>query len=232
MTWAKRVYGVGAVVAALGAASCTYTGGVENPVARKFSWFSYVGGDDVRNRCRPGSPTEYRLVYNANWTEQVRAYELRRSVIVGGGARLDTVVFGGEPTKQLNLLDPFEQYAGQKSAVQITEADYLALIRAIEDSGFGRPAARGLRLKSFDFYWAVSACAAGQFHFNAWVYPSDRAAAITFDKLLFSGDRAPVRPNPVRHIDAAQEQDKAKWGQYDTFELMVSDNGLTFGPVF
>ena len=88
--------------AALTASACTYTGGVENPVARKSSWFSFVGGDDVRNRCRPGSPTEYRLVYNGNWSEQVRAYELRRSVLVGGGARLDTVVFGGEPTRQLN----------------------------------------------------------------------------------------------------------------------------------
>ena len=58
------------------------------------------------------------------------------------------------------------------------------------------------------------------------------ATATSYVARWHSTDQAPVRANPVRHIDAAQEQDKAKRGDYDTFELQVGDNGLTFGPIF
>jgi len=73
------------IAMAVGLSGCMYTGGVGEPMARKYSWFSYAAGDDIKAACTPDAPARYRLVYNANWNEQVRAYDLRRFVIPGGG---------------------------------------------------------------------------------------------------------------------------------------------------
>lgn len=220
------------LVVALGLSGCMYTGGVGEPVARKFSWFSYAAGDDIKASCTPDAPTRYRLVYNANWNEQVRAYDLRHSVIVGGGATLSTHVFGGYGgnVSSFSLSNVSEPWQGPAREVKLDEAQYLALIRAIEASGFGEPAPEGLRLESWDFYWLASACAAGQFHFNAWKYPSDRWAKIAFDKLLFAADGTGAPANPPRYMDHAEQfflsegQNRKYYGY--TFQLVVGKDGL------
>lgn len=211
-------------VLALG--GCLYSGGVENPIARKLSWFSYVGGDDIRRNCVAGAPAQYRLVYNASWDEQVRAYDLRRSA-TGTGAILWTHVFGGgSDVSRFALSDPTAPWRGQSGEARLDEARYRELIRAIEASGFGGPAPEGTRLQSWDFYWIVSACADGRFHFNAWRYPSERFAAIGFDALLFAVDGTGVRPNPPRRLDQAQERAKRQHDAAYAFELVVGRDGL------
>jgi hypothetical protein len=207
--------------------SCTYTGGVGEPVGRKFQWFSYIAGDDIKARCTPGSPAQYRFVYNGHWDEQVRAYDLRRSVITGGGARLWTQVFGGGMAmNSISLSDPQGPWRGQGAERGLSEDEYLALIRAVEASGFGQPSPEGLRLDSWDFYWVVTACAGGQFHMNAWRHPSDRFAAITFDKVLFPLDPTGTPVNPPRRIEPALEKNKADREDGFYFQLMVGRNGF------
>ena len=49
---------------------------VEQPIVRSFNWFSYVAGDDIRSACEPAGRNRVRLVYNAIWEEQVRAYDI------------------------------------------------------------------------------------------------------------------------------------------------------------
>src|SRR5258708_39640919 len=77
-------------LAGLALAGCTYSGGIDNPLVRKFEWFSYVAGDDIRSKCGPGSPPQYRLGLNPHWDEQVRASDLRQSFAPDGGALLFT----------------------------------------------------------------------------------------------------------------------------------------------
>lgn len=207
-------------------AGCLYAGGVESPVARRLNWFSYVAGDDIKRGCTADAPAQYRLVYNASWYEQVRAYDLRRSA-TGEGAMLWTHVFGGGgDMSRFNLSDPAAPWRGESGEVRLDEARYLELIRAIEASGFGGPSPDGTRLQSWDFYWVVSACAGGRFHFNAWLHPSDRFGAISFDKLLFARDGTGVRPNPPRRLDQAQERARLDQAGEYTFELVVGQDGL------
>jgi hypothetical protein len=211
---------------ALGLGGCLYAGGIENPIARRLNWFSYLAGDDIKRNCAAGAPAQYRLVYNASWFEQVRAYDLRHSA-TGDGATLWTHVFGGGgDISKFDLADPTAPWAGQSGQARLDEPRYLELIRAIEASGFGGPAPEGTRLQSWDFYWAVSACAAGQFHFNAWLHPSDRFSAITFDRLLFASDNTGVRPNPPRRLDQAIERARHERADLYSFELVVGRDGL------
>ncbi len=45
--------------------ACTYRGESDNPVVRRFTWFSYLNGDDIRAACRADTRERYRFVYNA-----------------------------------------------------------------------------------------------------------------------------------------------------------------------
>ncbi len=209
-------------------AGCAYTGGAGEPFSRKFQWFSYLAGDDIKARCMAGSPAQYRFVYNANWQQQVRAYDVRRSVITGGGARMWTQVFGGDaPITNFTISDPQAPWRGAGAETGLSEEQYLALIRAVEASGFGQPAPEGLRLDSWEYYWVVTACANGQFHMNAWKHPSDRFAAIRFDQPLFAADTTGARVIPPRRVDNAVERAEADRRKEYYFQLMVGKNGFT-----
>lgn len=216
-----------AVLLAAALSGCAYSGGIGEPVGRKFQWFSYLAGDDIKARCTPGAPAQYRLVYNANYHEQVRAYDLRRSVLVGGGAMLWTQVFGGDtPINNFSFSDPQAPWRGQGRETRLSEDQSLQLIRAIETSGFGQASPAGLRLDSWDFYWVVTACADGRFHMNAWRHPSERFAALSFDKLLFAADTTNVRVNPPRRMEPALEKAKADRDSSYYFQLMVGQDGF------
>lgn len=218
-------------------AACAYRpGGIESPITRKFQYFSYVGGDDIRANCAAGAPAQYRLVYNAVYDEQVRAYDLRRSA-TGDGAILTAQVFGGGGNvSAFNPLDPTGPWRGTSAQTRLDERSYIDLIRAIEASGFGAPAPEGLTLPSWGFYWVIAACANGRFHYNAWLYPSDRFNQITFAKLVFDSDRTGIPVNPPRPQNAAQYRLRSGQSYQDLntdFDLRVGTNGLVgHGTIF
>jgi hypothetical protein len=212
--------------------ACAYRdGGIGSPVTRKFQYFSYLGGDDLRAECAPGAPARYRLVYNGVYDEQVRTYEIRRGAS-GRGAALSVQVFGGggNLAAGFNPLDPTGPWRGASAQVQLDEATYLQLIRAIEASGFGGPAPAGLSLPSWGFYWAAAACANGQFHYNAWLHPGDRFDRIQFAKILFAADTTGTPVNPPRRLNAAEHRLASGADRNDptisTFEVKVGQNGL------
>jgi hypothetical protein len=221
-----------ALLVTLVLAGCTYReGGVANPVTRKFQYFSYLGGDDIRRDCIPGAPARYRFVYNAQYDEHVRAYDLRR-IGPGRGAVMTVQVFGGggNLAAGFNPLDPTGPWRSQSAEVQLDEETYLRLIRAVEASGFGEPPPKGLSLPSWGFYWAVAACANGQFHYNAWLYPSERFDRIQFDQVLFALDRTGVPVHPPRPLNEAEYRLRSGAQitdpTYAPFEVKVGEEGL------
>lgn len=217
-----KAVGVAALVA-----GCTYQGGVENPIVRKATWFSYLAGDDIKRECVPGRLAQYRLVYNAVWGEQVRAYDLRRSA-TGAGAVLFIHVFGGANVAEFTLPDFTGPWRGTSADRRLDESRYVELIRAIEASDFGGPPPEGDTLASWNFYWVVSACADGRFHWNAWRAGSERFADVRFDRLLFAHDSSGVPINAVRPVSDAEARLKAnsRDDPYDHFELKVGREGL------
>lgn len=214
-------------------------GDISNPIARKFNWFHYVAGDGLRENCKPGGLDQYRLVYNADWNEQVRAYDVRASALNDGSAILFTQVFGGygSNVSSFTLNDPFSAASGSSGQVRLTPDQYRAFVQALDASGFGQPAPTGLRLDSWDFYWVVSACVNGQFHFNAWRAPSPGFDALQFPGLLFAADGTGIPPNPPRPQNDALQYSKTEYprsttygGTPYTFQLIVGDNGLAGLP--
>jgi hypothetical protein len=211
-------------------AGCTYQpGGIESPITRKFQYFSYAGGDDIRANCVAGAPAQIvsadLLVIDGIVNQAV----LRRSA-TGEGAILSAQVFGGGgDVSSFNPLDPTGPWRGASAQTRLDERTYLDLIRAVEASGFGAPAPAGLTLPSWGFYWIVAACANGRFHYNAWLHPSERFERISFAKLLFDNDRTGVPVNPPREQNAAQYRLRSGQSYQDSstdFDLRVGANGL------
>ena len=227
-----------AAAAVVVVAGCN-TGDISNPIARKLNWFHYVAGESLRDNCRPGALDQYRLVYNADWNEQVRAYDLRASALNDGTAILFTQIFGGygSNVSSFTLNDPFAPARGSSGQVRLTPDQYRGIVQALDASGFGQPAPKGLRLDSYDYYWVVSGCVNGQFHFNAWRSPSPGFAALQFPPLLFAADGTGIPPNPPRPVNTAEQYSQTEFprsrsygGTPYTFQLIVGENGLAGLP--
>lgn len=219
---------------ALFVAGCADTSRVDNPLLARFSWFQYLAGEDIKAACVADAPARYRFVYNAVFDEQVRTYDLVRTE---AGADLKSRVSNGE----IRVLE-FGFGASWRPETLKRQADatldreaYLALIRQVEADGFGASPQEGLRLPSYDFYWAVSACAGGRFHFNVWRNETPGFAALRFPALLFAQDKTDIAPARPYAQTYAAHVDRLRFGsgRDQNFEMMVRDGGLVgTAPLF
>jgi len=167
---------------------------VDSPLTRSFYWFRYVAGTDIRERCTTGGLNHIRLVYNAIWDQQVRAYDM--ALQGASGATLVTRVLADignlsyiEVRDWNGLLDPWR---GKRAETRLAAADVTRLIALLDESGgFGPPPA-GLELPSNDYWWTVASCRNGQWGFAAYHYPTDKFARVRFAEALFAADKTGV----------------------------------------
>ena len=196
------------LAALLATAGCTYQGsGIDNPLTRRSSWLSFVAGDDIRAACGPGGADRYRLVYNGFWQEQVRIYELG----LGQPAELSQRVLGRPDLSRISADDLLAPWRGTTATGLLAPGAYDRLVAALAVVSDAPPV--GLRLPSDGFYWTAVACRGGRFFHNAWLYPSERFAALPFPPLLAAFDPTGIpfsAPDPFAYI-----------GQYDERQLMV-----------
>jgi hypothetical protein len=198
------------LLALVSVASCAYGGGdITNPLTRKFQWFSFLAGDDMRAACVPGAPDRFRLVYNGIWKEQVRIYELGASA----PHRLDEHVIGPGNLFILSTSDPLAPWRGTNASVALTDEQYAGLTRALAASGAYDSPQDTLTLASTDFYWVAASCHAGAFHLTGWRYPSPGFAHLEFPQILGGLDQTGVSFNPPR-----------PWTEVATAPLGSSDN--------
>src|SRR3546814_20917874 len=77
----------------------------------KATWLSYLNGDDMRAACVEGAPLPYRLIYNADYDEQLRSYDVTGTPgsdgDAGGGSLVVRVLGGrGIAVTELPFSDP------------------------------------------------------------------------------------------------------------------------------
>ena len=176
--------------------ACNYTGRPDNAVERRYTWFSYLAGDDLRESCRSHAPPRYRFVYNAIYSEQVRTYEIN-SLSDDGGDMIDAEVLSAELSPSFLSNFPNWLRSGAHAVAQLNAVEVSLLQNALEESGFYDKTPIGKVLDSNSFYWAVSACEGNRFHFNAWSHPSPEYANIRFAEILqrFDGTKIAL-PEP------------------------------------
>ena len=216
----------GAGIVLLLLSGCAYDGSGD-PVSRKFSWFDYLGGGDIRAACAAGAADRYRLVYNAIYVEQVRTYDL--SVNPDGSGTLQSRVFGSPKLSAFSIggiSDLTSPWRGEAVSRRLDAAAVAALDADIAASGAYGPAPEGLRLDSDRFYWTVAACKGGVFRFNAYQWPSDRFAALKFPERLFAWDETGVTVHPPREADTREIHGSNNPEGAARFTVEVGANGL------
>jgi hypothetical protein len=212
-------------------ASCVSTGNSADPLSRSLGWFNFLNATDMRRRCGQDGVDRYRFVYNGRWGEQVRIYEITRLGRERAPAKLFTRVIGADFFVLLTTEDPLEPWRGIEGGDALSPGDMTDLDDALAASGFNEPAPRGLNLPSDGFYWIAATCRSGQFHFNAWNWPSDRFARLTFPEVLATFDDIGIyfarpRPGPTR-IQQTMGSTRDRAASYKAiFDLEVGDNGL------
>lgn len=197
--------------------ACAYAGtGIDEPVVRRLTWFSYVNGDDMRAGCVPGAGDRFRFIYNGIYIQQVRVYELAASkerepllrARVIGPADLSGWGIG-------RVSDSTGPWRGTSVEVRLGAEDVRRLVEALAESGAFAAPQIGLGLSSDAFYWIVAACREGQFHFNGYLWPSESFERLRFPTLALRlgqnecpGEPA-APPDDVRHprLDQAREMD-------------------------
>ncbi|MFQ5958903.1 MAG: hypothetical protein ACE5LF_05985 [Alphaproteobacteria bacterium] len=191
---------VSLAVAASLLAACTSSRPVDAPVARNLTWFSYVGGDDIRAACAPGAAERYRLVYNGVYTEQVRSYDVQ-ALPSHEGALMEVRVRGPARIAGVRLSAPLVPWTPELSRRWLKQFELEALVGALETSGVFEPAPIALMLRSGAFYWVIAACRGGAFHLNAFLHPSPRFDRLRFLPILNRLDPSDIAFNPPRKLD-------------------------------
>lgn len=175
--------------------------GEDHPITRKLNWFAHLGGEDIRQACQAGAPDRYRFVYNGIYVEQVRSYDImatnapayhRLKVAVAEKANISEII---TELARPDIFQPWRPRIGSR----ILSADTVRNIKTVLDGDeffTSAPPERGI--SSIEFYWGVSACLAGEFYFNAYVWPSERFRKLAFPALLKSWDKTQISINPPR----------------------------------
>lgn len=225
-----------ALAPALALAACSYRGDIDAAPTIKFTWFSYLNGDDIREACQPGTAFRYRLIYNADYAQQVRVYEVAPHHLSasgpanGGGAAFVTRVSRGSGIRldSFSINNPlalggFTQSDGVLDPEALAELDH-----ALEWSAAYQAAPKGLRLYSDQYYWVSALCRDGRFYFNAWLYPSERYDFLSFPAVLYAHDNSGVPVAPPKDVGPAARMKGAHKGQpaNQIFQIRVGENGL------
>jgi len=181
--------------------ACTFEGS-RHPVTLKFSWFSYLNGDDIRPRCSAGAPDEYRFIYNGVYTEQVRMYDVfpapdedDRYIVearVTGQADVSTVA------AEYSRFDLFAPWRAVESKINVRQEDIEKLNLSLKSSGLFSEEGHQGDLSSIQFYWIVSGCFDGKYIVRSFVWPEQAFQEADFPKLLMVWDFTQIPLNLPR----------------------------------
>lgn len=212
-----------AVLAMLSLSACAYRGGdIGDPVTRKFHWFSFIDGEDIRATCQAGTPDRFRLVYNGIYDEQLRIYELdalRRLLVV-------RVVQQGDAGR-ISSADLLAPYRAAEERVQLDPPTYDGLVGSFDASGMFAPPPVGLELPSRSYYWTAAICKDGRYGFTAWKHPSAAFDALAFPRNLFALDPSGIPVNQAKPVPVdPQWEDAARRLEVTVFTLKVGKAGL------
>lgn len=220
------------LIFALFLAGCAYRGGIDQPVVRKLSWFSYLNGDDIRRQCTAGAPDRYRLVYNGIYLQQVRMYEIGGAGGGAPGATMETRVLGPADVSDFTVGRPGDLFAPWRGAVAhstLSPTQMQTLRDDLGRDGAFDGAPEGLELNSADFYWTVVACVGGKTHFAAYRWPSKAFKELTFPRDVFAWDNSKIAVNPPHSVSSAAlyRDYKRKYHKALSFNIRVGKTGLS-----
>ena len=210
--------------------ACTFSGS-HHPAIQKFTYFSYLNGDDIRLKCVLGGAEFLRFVYNGIYTEQVRAYDIFPHSTEVGRFILETRVSNTADlsTFVTDLYHPdlFAPWRPVKSSINLRKEDVEKLKLTVSANDFNKTPGYAGDLSSIKFYWLVNGCIEGRFYLKAFVWPESSFLEAQFPDLLSSWDFTAIPINPPRktslfEIYRTYEEEEF----YNLFTIRIGENRL------
>lgn len=209
-------------------------GARDNPLLRKFQWFSYLEGGDFKQACAPGQPGLYRMVYNAVYTEQVRIYELNEE-----NATLAVRVFGKANLRNFSVMelnDLLNPWRGTEAVRPVAAGDWDALLAGLESGGAFGPPNVGAELSSKGFFWTIASCHEGRYRFTGFQWPDPAWDKAVFAERLFALDPTGLPINEPRRTITGRnlgQNPTAQGKEINEYHIKVGEDGLVgFSPLF
>ena len=135
--------------------ACVADGPPETGIGRQATWYSYLGGEDLRRACVAGAPDHLRFVYQGLYGRQVRGYELTRAHGAEQAA-LRAQAWGAPALIDFDRNGP-SLGSPADAQVPVTALQWAAIEAALSSSGFDAAPPTGAFLRSDRYFWAVSA---------------------------------------------------------------------------
>jgi hypothetical protein len=187
-----------AIVAPLVVAACA--GPNDGLVGGRLSWFDYVGGSDMQRSCSRSTLERYRLVFNAEYTKQVRTYDILQN---GDGATLRGKVFRGGLSVDASFALAVEGLVGRAGEQPLSGLEFEGFKRAVAaaEPFLGVEAAY---LRSDSYYWVALECRRGSMLARAFTGPKTNLEGLAFRRFLFAHDPTGVPVRVQRPVPADQ----------------------------
>ena len=213
----------------LGMVGCRYGGPPDGPVARRLSWFNYVGAENLRDACRPGTANGIRFVYNGIYDEQIRSYDVSELSGTRGAAFVVFARGDGDLTQGIRITNLLKPRRGERLNSVISPQSLGDLRAAFKSDRFTGFKPIGLRLSSRELYWDVAGCLDGRLHANNWMYPSQRFKSLKFHRILLENDKTAVAFNKAVPVDphdhGPEKHEGGRNPNNGEFEIQLGSNG-------
>ena len=170
-----------------------------------------------------------RFVYNAQWHDQVRTYEVRP----GTGGRAGTVearVLGQGDIATIDINDVLRPWRGDRADSPITPAEFDQLAAALDRAIAGPRMRPGQFLRSDAYYWVATACRNGSFGFAAWQGGDQDLRRLPFPPLLLRLDATGISYREPRDVALGPFRRHDPMTDRDHFEVQLGENGIRTGP--
>lgn len=227
----KLCRGVSALLGCFLLSACTYEGlkkDTGNPVTRKFSWFSYVSGDDIRAACVEGAPNQYRFVYNGIYHKQVRTYDLYRTP--GGDHELRSRVTeeaARRITTELGSPDLLQPWRAIESRMSLSSSELEGIRSTLQQSRYFEITAPEQDFASYEFYWTGAACIDGKYRFRAVKWPSAAYKEAALHDLLSPWDKTTIPFNEPYQVSLFDTYQKDSYDDYiGVFTVRMTPSGI------
>ena len=186
-------------------AVCQYAGQSGSPVARYFTWFDYLGADNLKAACGKGASERLRFFYRGIFDTQIQSYDapgLRGGRVASASSWTRGA---GDLTKGLAITNLLFSWRGTRVNSVLRPQSFANLRSALRNAQFTGFKLMGLLPPSNDFFRVVTGCAGGRFHANAWLYPTDRYKSLKFQDVLLEHDKTGVELQGAVTIERREE---------------------------
>mgnify|MGYP001159868641 FL=1 len=193
------------ILLSISLAACQYAGQSGTPVARNFTWFDYLGAENLKAACGQGASDRLRFISKPIFDTQIQSYDVP-GLPGGWGASMSRWERGvGDLTKGIAITNLLFSWPGTRVNSVLDPQSFVNFISTFWKDQFTGFKLLGLLLPSNEFKRVVTGCAGGRFHANAWLYPTDRCKSLKFRSVSLEHDKIGVELQGAVTIERREE---------------------------